>query len=153
MERAQVWLAAWTATAQCINAKSLDCTRFADQCLQAFDERFPAEIPVMFAHEFCAHDPHSGEDNESKIWLVQRKLTDINEAEWLSPVRAFQAEAEADEFAAMLNDAVASAHDPRESEAARLDPGFVTLLEPCDKLAYEVIPIPAGRAESTSPNP
>jgi hypothetical protein len=39
-ERRDVWLKAWTAVANTMNGKQDDCTRFADACLKAFDERF-----------------------------------------------------------------------------------------------------------------
>jgi hypothetical protein len=43
--REEVWLRAWAAVASSFNAKSADCTRYADTCLKEFDERFPPRKP------------------------------------------------------------------------------------------------------------
>lgn len=41
--RESVWLEAWCATASATNCTNVDSpTRYADECLSKFDERFPA---------------------------------------------------------------------------------------------------------------
>lgn len=45
MGREEIWLRAWCAVAGAFNSKPADCGRYADACLKAFDERFPARQP------------------------------------------------------------------------------------------------------------
>lgn len=45
MKDEEVWLRAWLSVAPSFNAKVNDCTRYADECLKAYRERFPTRQP------------------------------------------------------------------------------------------------------------
>ncbi len=45
LKRREVWVAAWTATAQASNCSSSNvATRWADECLKQYDDRFKFDI-------------------------------------------------------------------------------------------------------------
>lgn len=67
MTHEEVWMNAWCAVAGAFNSKVPDCDRYADACLEAFEQRFPErkrqepspEMQNVFdlIIETCEHDP------------------------------------------------------------------------------------------------
>jgi len=71
--REEVWLRAWAAVASSFNAKSADCTRYADTCLKEFDERFPPRKPPEA--RFCGVPlSELTEEQKAQFWRIRDRI-------------------------------------------------------------------------------